>query len=157
MSDYQIFKNISEKLAKLGAIEYQYLYKVGKVRWRNEKQEIIAHADCKAIMSFASTDNSYRWGIYPNTPTLIKPEWTDTMVFNVTEEKTREVAIKAALEDNAEFMFAGNWLTLTLYLSCYNVVFKIDNTSDDSVPWHPVEGDMSKYADVINSIIKQIT
>ncbi|GEM_PF-6628814 len=60
-------------------------------------------------------------------------------------------------DDNAEFMFAGNWTSLTIYLACNNVVFEEDNTVDESVPWHPVEGNMSEYAGIMNAIIEKIT
>jgi hypothetical protein len=153
MSDYKEFLKISQKFTELGATEYQYFSEEGKIRWRNGQSEVVAYADCKAIMSFASTGDSYRWGLFPNTPTLDKPDWTKDMVYEITEPETRKVALKAAAEANAEFMFAGNWTTLTIYLACNNIVFENDNIDNESVPWHPVDGDMSKYADLVNSII----
>lgn len=156
MKDYSNFLKISEKLAELGITEYQYLYEEGKIRWKNTEGEIVAHGNCKAIMSFASTNDSYRWGMYPNTPTLEKPEWTEDMVFEVSEEDSRKVALKAAAEDKADFMFAGTWLTLTIYLACNDIEFENDNVDNESVPWHPIAGDMSKYADLVNSIIDKL-
>lgn len=155
MANYNSFLIISKRLSDLGASEYQYLYEEGKVKWRNENKEIVAYANCKAILSFASTNNSYRWGLFPNTPTLDKPEWTEGMVYDVTEEVARQVALKAALEYGSEFMFAGSWVTLTIYLACNDIIFESDS-ADKSAPWHPVVGDMSKYSDLVNSIINQI-
>ena len=73
------------------------------------------------------------------------------MKFDVTEEETRNTAIKAALEAGSDFMFAGTWLTLTVYLSCDNIVYEDNNITDETVPWHPVH--MNEYAEIINSII----
>lgn len=153
MKDFNSYKRISEKLAKLGATEYQYFSDEGKVRWRNSDEEVVAYADCMAIMSYASTNNSYRWGLFPDTPTIEKPGWTENMVFDVTEEQTREIALKTALEKDADFMFAGNWVTLTIYLACNDIVFENDNINNESAPWHPIVGDMNEYADIVNAIM----
>lgn len=157
MENKSNYREIYNKLAELGVVEYQYLYEKGKIRWRDKNQKVVAFASCKAIMSFASTNNSYNWGLFPNTPTLEKPEWVEDMKFDVTDAETREVAVKAALESGSDFMFAGNWMTLTVYLACNDLVFSDDQIKDESVPWHPVEGDMNKYAEMIHSIIDNIT
>lgn len=156
MSKTTEMKNIANKMNELGIAEYQYQAEAGKVIWKDADGNIQAYADCKAIMSFASTNNSYRWGLYPNTPTLNKPDWASDMQYDVTEEQSRESALKAAVEAEADFMFAGNWLTLTVYLACWNIQYGSDITPSETAPWHPVEGDMSKHADLINGIIDKI-
>jgi hypothetical protein len=155
--DKKRFEEVSNMLAELAVFEYQYLYEKGVIRWRDKDEKIVAYSDCKAILSYSDSGESYRWGLFPNTPTVELPEGVSNMKFGVNEEESREVAVKAAIEDNAEFMFAGNWTSLTIYLACNNVVFEEDNTVDESVPWYPVEGDMSKYADIMNAIIEKIT
>jgi len=158
MSTNAVLKETMTKMTDLGITEYQYFQEEGRVRWRTAEGDVAAHADCKAIMSFASTNNSWRWGLYPGSPTLDLPEWLKgkNMAFDTTEEETREVALKAALEAGAEYMFAGTMLTMTIYLSCTNVLFENDGSGDESAPWHPVQGDMSEHADLVMSIIDSL-
>lgn len=149
------FKEIAEKLAQLGVVEYQYNGKDGKLRLRDKDKKVVAYSDCEAIMSFASTNNSYRWGLLGG-PTVKQPKDVPGMKMDVTEEEAREVATKVAYEGDYEYMFAGTMMTLTIYLACKNLRFGDDNLGEILIPWHPVSGDMNKHRDFIMSVIDKV-
>ncbi len=152
MTSPQKFEEIASKLAAAGAVEYQ-IEGPSTVRWRASDETIVAHASFKAIMSFASTNNSYRWGLMPEHETVPQLDGYDAYGSDVTEEQTREIATRAALADNADFMFAGTWVTLTVYLACRDVEFGADVPGEEASPWHPIHGDMSEHAQLVLSII----
>ena len=59
--DMNIFETTKAKLDSLDVKSYAADLPAGKIRWVDANRNTVAHADCRGIISFAGTNQSYVW------------------------------------------------------------------------------------------------
>jgi hypothetical protein len=131
------FSNI---LSELGTVGFGANLAGGKIHWTNSEDKVVAHADIKAILSWAATNNSAMWahaiGQFQdaNIP-VIKPEDAKSeYIGNVTDEQAGEFAATAGLAAGAEYIYRAANGANGLYLAIFNFKAEsIELSADDIV------------------------
>lgn len=122
-------EEVAAKFDSLGIKSFGADLPAGKIHWVNAQGEIVARGDCKAVISFAGTNNSYIWlstmAQYESVPTLPIPEGSAPYVEPATETEARAAATLAAIGDKADYLYAapvggGGYV----YLAVYNLRFE---------------------------------
>ena len=119
-------KEIGEILETLGAVSFGANLAGGKIYWTNAEDIVVAHAESKAILSWAATNNSAMWayaigqfqdaGVPVIKPTDTKSEY----IGNINDEQAAELAGKVAEEGGAAYLYRAANGANGLYLAVYN-------------------------------------
>jgi hypothetical protein len=110
-------------LESLGAIGFGANLAGGKIYWTDKEGKVVAHAESKAILSWAATNNSAMWafaiGQFQDAGVpLIKPsDASAEYISNISDEQAEEYAAKVALEASAEFLYRASNGANGLYLA----------------------------------------
>ena len=124
-------KEFGDLLESLGAIGFGANLAGGKIYWTDKEGKVVAHAESKAILSWAATNNSAMWafaiGQFQDAGVpLIKPsDASAEYISNISDEQAEEYAAKVALEASAEFLYRASNGANGLYLAVYN--FKVES------------------------------
>ena len=119
-------KEFGDLLESLGAIGFGANLAGGKIYWTDKEGKVVAHAESKAILSWAATNNSAMWafaiGQFQDAGVpLIKPsDATAEYISNINDEQAEEYAAKVAIEASAEFLYRASNGANGLYLAVYN-------------------------------------
>lgn len=137
--DMNIFETTKAKLDSLDVKSYAADLPAGKIRWVDANRNTVAHADCKGIISFAGTNQSYVWistmSYYDKIPRIQVPDGEITSKSGVSEDEARTVASTAAKNAGAEYAYAapvagGGFL----YLAIFNMkIGDVENGQDDAL------------------------
>ena len=117
-------------LNSIGAKSHGSNLSAGTIYWTDENHQVVAHANIKAIISWASTNNSAMWAysigqFQDNMVPVVKPlNVKSDYIGNISDSDTESIAIKAAEEDNAGYLYRASNGSNGLYLGIYN--FKIE-------------------------------
>jgi hypothetical protein len=105
------FDSIAHQMDALGVQSFGADLQGGRIHWMDGSNAVVAHGRCKAILSFAATNNSYLWlsahSQYQGVPKVMKPEGAEGYREGVTEAEARAVAVEAAIADGAAYMYAA--------------------------------------------------
>jgi hypothetical protein len=118
-------------LNSIGAKSHGSNLSAGTIYWTDENHQVVAHATLKAIISWASTNNSAMWAysigqFQDNMVPVIKPsDIISDYIGNISDSETEVIAVKAAEEDKAEYLYRASNGSNGLYLGIYN--FKIES------------------------------
>lgn len=144
-----------EELDKLDAIGFGANLAGGKIYWTDKEGLVVAHAECKAILSWAATNNSAMWafaigqfqdaGVPVVSPVDIKSDY----IGNINDAQAEEFAAKAASDAGAQYIYRAANGANGLYLAVYN--FKIETIELSS------EDHLRKRKSSINYIVQMIT
>lgn len=98
----------------------------GKIHWTDAAGLVVAHAEIKAILSWAATNNSAMWahaiGQFQDAkvPVLIPKEKISDFIQNINDSEAADLASEAAEEADAEFIYRASNGANGLYLAVFN-------------------------------------
>jgi hypothetical protein len=113
-------------LESIGAKSHGSNLSAGTIYWTDENHKVVAHANIKAIISWASTNNSAMWACYigqfqDNKVPVIQPENViSEYIGNITDSETELLAIKTAEGDRADYLYRASNGSNGLYMGIYN-------------------------------------
>jgi hypothetical protein len=106
------FDQVSDLFESLGVKSFGAALPDGQIHWTNTEGEVVAHARCQAILSFAATNASVMWAekipsfTDAGVPCLPAPD-DDGYEEGVDETEAQELASQAAQLANAQFLYAA--------------------------------------------------
>ncbi|HCH66095.1 MAG: hypothetical protein CL927_04315 [Deltaproteobacteria bacterium] len=112
MSEPLTFDQVSELFESLGVSSFGAALPEGQIHWTNTEGEIVAHARCQAILSFAATNASVMWAekipsfTDAGVPCLPAPD-DEGYQEGLDEAEAQELASQAAQLVNAQFLYAA--------------------------------------------------
>jgi hypothetical protein len=118
-------------LQGIGAVGFGSNLASGKIYWTNEEGAVVAHAETKAILSWAATNNSAMWAFAigqfqdAKVPVLSPLDAKSEYVGNINDEQAAELSGKVAADGNAEFLYRAANGANGLYLGIFN--FKVES------------------------------
>lgn len=107
------FADVEELFRTLGVKSFGAALPEGRIQWTNEAGEVVAHARCQAVLSWAATNNSLMWAEalghfqQAGVPCLPKLDGEEDYLEGVTEEQAQELATQAAQLTGAQFLYAA--------------------------------------------------
>lgn len=107
------FPQVQELFESLGVKDFGAALPEGRIHWTSADGAVVAHARCRAILSWASTNHSIMWaeGIQGFTdagvPCLPAPEGEDPYVEDIDEDLAEELAGQSAQLVNAQFLYTA--------------------------------------------------
>jgi hypothetical protein len=115
-----------EILDKIEAVGFGANLAAGKIYWTDKDGSVVAHAECKAVLSWAATNNSAMWafaigqfqdaGVPVVKPVDIKSDY----IGNINDEQAAEFAAQTALNAGAQYLYRAANGANGLYLAVYN-------------------------------------
>jgi hypothetical protein len=132
--------DINTVLDNLGVVSYGLNLAGGKIHWTNKAGLVVAHAEVKAVLSWAATNNSAMWahaiGQFEDAgvPVLIPENPKADYIGNINDEQAKDFAAKVAEAANASFLYRAANGANGLYLAVFD--FKeesIELTDEDWV------------------------
>lgn len=119
-------KEFGDLLERHGAIGFGANLAGGKIYWTDKEGKVVAHAQSKAILSWAATNNSAMWAFAigqfqdAGVPVIKPSDAKADYIGNISDEQAEEFAAKAAIEAEAEFLYRASNGANGLYLAVYN-------------------------------------
>jgi hypothetical protein len=117
---------LKEILDSLGAVSYGSNLAGGKIYWTDVNGSVVAHAETKALLSWAATNNSAMWahaiGQFQdaNVPVIKPSESNVEYIGSINDSQAAEYAEKVAKEAGAQFVFRAANGANGLYLALFN-------------------------------------
>lgn len=124
-------------LDSLGAVSFGANLAAGTIYWTNDKGEVVAHAEAKAIISWAATNHTAMWayaiGQFEDSGVpVIKPENNKSEYLgNINDQQAAEFAVVVAEKAEAEFLYRAANGANGLYLAVYNFKAESIELSED--------------------------
>jgi|GEM_PF-2915786 len=106
------FDQVAELFESLGVKSFGAALPEGRIHWTNEDGKIVAHARCRAILSYAATNASIMWAEkipsfeQAGVPCLPAPD-EEGYQEGVDENEAQDLASQAAQLANAQFLYAA--------------------------------------------------
>jgi len=106
------FEQVAILFESLGVHSFGAALPEGRIQWTNTEDEVVAHARCQAILSYASTNASVMWAekipsfTQAGVPCLPAPDDTGYEQ-GLDENEAQELATQAAQLTNAQFLYAA--------------------------------------------------
>jgi hypothetical protein len=107
------FKELQALFDSLGVKDFGAALPEGRIHWTDAGGKVVAHARCRAILSWASTNHSIMWAEaiasfqQAGVPCLPAPEGEDPYVQDIDEDLAQELAGQSAQLVNAQFLYAA--------------------------------------------------
>ena len=121
------FAEIAEAFKTLGVKTFYAQLPEGRIAWVDENGQTVAQARCKAILSYATANQSvmWAWGLehfaQAGVPTIAPDELVPVYMENVPQRNAEHLAMRAAEDDGAEFYYAApSGEGSVLYLSIHD-------------------------------------
>jgi hypothetical protein len=98
----------------------------GKIHWTDKEGKVVAHAEIKAVLSWAATNNSAMWAyaisqFQDAKVPVIKPKNVKSdYIGDINDAKAAEMASEVAAEAEAEFVYRASNGANGLYLAVFN-------------------------------------
>jgi hypothetical protein len=119
-------KDFEIVLQEIGAVGFGASLAKGKIHWTNTDGKVVAHAETKAILSWAATNNSAMWAFAigqfqdAKVPVLKPANLISDYIGNINDEQAEEIAGKAAIEGAAQYLYRAANGANGLYLGIFN-------------------------------------
>ncbi len=113
MASSLTFAQVEQLFGTLGVKNFGAALPEGRIHWTNEAGDIVAHARCQAVLSYASANSSLMWCAAMDhfesagVPCLPAPDEGPAYEADVTEEIALELATQAAQLTGAQFLYAA--------------------------------------------------
>ncbi|RME25858.1 MAG: hypothetical protein D6798_07920 [Deltaproteobacteria bacterium] len=113
MAEPLTFEQVASLFESLGIASFGAALPEGRIHWTNRAGEIVAHARCQAILSYAAANQSLMWaaGIesfqQAGVPCLPPPDESRPYEEDIGEDDAMELATQAAQLVNAQFLYAA--------------------------------------------------
>ena len=107
------FKEVQALFESLGVKDFGAALPEGRIHWTDASGAVVAHARCRAILSWAATNHSIMWAEaitgfqQAGVPCLPAPEGEDPYVEDIDEDLAQELAGQSAQLVNAQFLYAA--------------------------------------------------
>lgn len=107
------FAEVKDLFDTLGVQDFSAALPEGRIHWINGDGAVVAHARCRAILSWAATNNSILWAEAiasyqeAGVPCLPAPEGEEPFVEDIDETVAQELAGQSAQLVNAQFLYAA--------------------------------------------------
>ncbi len=107
------FADVQELFETLGVKSFGAALPEGRIHWTNEAGEIVAHARCQAVLSWAATNNSLMWAEslshfqQAGVPCLPKLDGEEDYMEGVDVEQAEILATQAAQLTGAQFLYTA--------------------------------------------------
>jgi hypothetical protein len=98
----------------------------GKIHWTDKEGKVVAHAEIKAVLSWAATNNSAMWAyaisqFQDAKVPVIKPKNVKSdYIGDINDAKAAELASEVAAEAEADFIYRASNGANGLYLAVFN-------------------------------------
>jgi hypothetical protein len=132
-------EKFTELLDSLAVKSYGINLAGGKIHWTDAAGTVVAHADVKAVISWAATNNSAMWayaiGQFQDAEVpVVKPEILNSeQIGNILDVQAAEFAAKAAEAAGAEYLYRAANGANGLYLAVYNFKAESYELSPDEI------------------------
>lgn len=107
------FKEVQSLFDSLGVKDFAAALPEGRMHWTDGDGRVVAHARCRAILSWAATNHSIMWAEAiesfqkAGVPCLPGPEGESPYLAEVDEDLAQELATQSAQLVNAQFLYAA--------------------------------------------------
>ncbi len=115
---------VRARLDALGSVSYQAALPEGRIWWTNEAGQQIAHGQCKAVLSWADSNQSIMWAQaiqgfeQAGVPCLPAPE--PAYVQDVSRSEAWAIASAATMQAGADFLYASPAGSGVLFLAVFS-------------------------------------
>lgn len=119
-------ETLDELLQSLESVGFGANLAGGKIYWTNAAGTVVAHAECKAILSWAATNNSAMWahaiGQFQDAgvPVLKSANYKSDYIGNINDEQAAKFAAEVAEEGGAQYIYRAPNGANGLYLAVFN-------------------------------------
>ncbi len=113
MAEPLTFEQVATLFESLGIASFGAALPEGRIHWTNQAGDVVAHARCQAILSYAAANQSLMWaaGIASfqeaGVPCLPPPDEDHPYEEDVGEDDAMDLATQAAQLVNAQFLYAA--------------------------------------------------
>jgi hypothetical protein len=130
-------ETLEELLQSLESVGFGANLAGGKIYWTNAAGTVVAHAECKAILSWAATNNSAMWahaiGQFQDAgvPVLKPANYKSDYIGNINDDQAAKFATEVAEEGGAQFVYRAPNGANGLYLAVFNLKAESKELNED--------------------------